>query len=274
MERTARLLSAGEPEAAAAAFAGRFGSADAAAAANRWLEAPGVAFRNAPPADGPFPLVVIAQGNEQSAFDQAPLAEALAARGYVVATTPSPMRLDGPMQSAEEIGARAQVQAEDLAFAAAQVGAALPADLDRIAVLGHSFGARAALLLAMHDGRIRALVSLDGGIGTALGRDVMARAPWFDTAGTHAAILHFYEELDPYMAPDFTLLRAVAHGGLDLVPTAGMHHHHFTALGFAAAAEPEIARATGAGPELPASLDGLERRLFEFLAEHLGATLR
>lgn len=76
------------------------------------------------------------------------------------------------------------------------------------------------------------------------------------------------------MTPDFGLLRQVARGGLELVPTADLHHHHFTHLGFAAAAEPELARATGAGPGLPASLDSLVARLLAFLGEHLSASSR
>jgi pimeloyl-ACP methyl ester carboxylesterase len=40
-------------------------------------------------------------------------------------------------------------------------------DGTRVFVLAHSFGARAALLFAMHDPSVAGLVSLDGGIGTA-----------------------------------------------------------------------------------------------------------
>jgi pimeloyl-ACP methyl ester carboxylesterase len=47
----------------------------------------------------------------------------------------------------------------------------------RMGVVGHSFGARAALLLAMLDPQVAAVVSLDGGIGTASGRASLEALP-------------------------------------------------------------------------------------------------
>src|SRR5262249_27389927 len=71
--------------------------------ADRWLSAPMLARPDAVPARGRFPLVLVAQGNGQSAMDQAVLAEILASRGYAVATCPSPMSISGPMNDASEI---------------------------------------------------------------------------------------------------------------------------------------------------------------------------
>ena len=74
------------------------------------------ASRNAAPLPGRFPLVLIAQGNGQSAHDEAFLAESLAAHGYVVATVPSQARIDGLLRGEQDIPAHATQQAADLAF--------------------------------------------------------------------------------------------------------------------------------------------------------------
>src|SRR5262249_29625188 len=87
----------------------------------RILSTPMKAVENAPAAQGRFPLILISQGNGQSAHDQAFLAEAIASRGYIAATVPSAMRISGPMKGEEEIGAKATEQAEDLSYAASRL---------------------------------------------------------------------------------------------------------------------------------------------------------
>jgi dienelactone hydrolase len=239
--------------------------------ADRWLSAPMLARPDAVPARGRFPLVLVAQGNGQSAMDQAVLAEVLASHGYAVATCPSPMNVSGPMQDASEIAARAEEQAADLAFVLRQLQRDPHADAARIAVVGHSFGARGALLFAMQESAVRCLVSLDGGIGTALGRDSMEGSRLFKTSGLGVPLLHAYEELDDYMKPDFALLKKVAGDRLELLPTRGLHHVHFTTLGFAASAWPEVARATGAGPGAPESLSAVVERTLDVLGRALSS---
>jgi hypothetical protein len=76
------------------------------------------------------------------------------------------------------------------------------------------------------------------------------------------------------MTPDFALLRAVAGERLELVPTRGLHHVHFTTVGFAASAWPEVARATGAGPEAPESLAAVVARTIEMIARALAPAPR
>jgi dienelactone hydrolase len=231
----------------------------------RWMAAPMLARRDAPALGGRVPLVLVAQGNGEGAPDQAVLCEYLASHGYVVATTPSPMAITGPMKSEGEIGTRAEEQARDLQFvahAAAKWSNVRPGGL---AVVGYSFGARGALLFAIRETGTRAFVSLDGGIGTSLGRSQMEKSPLFDTAGVRAPLLHAYEEEDAFMKPDFTLLREVAHGGLELLATSGMHHVHFSTVGFAAIAFPEMAKSTHAGPGLSESLARVARAALELL---------
>ena len=234
---------------------------------NTYLGAVMLATRNAPRAQRRFPLVLVGQGNEQSAADQAVLCEFLAAHGYVVAATPSPMRRT-PMTSADEIGQFAELQAAELARAIPIVVDELHADASRIGVVGHSFGARAVLLLAMRDERVRAIVSLDGGIGTALGAESMKSAPSYK-AGLAPPLLHLYEANDAFMQLDFSFLRGVGAASLHTERIDGLHHVHFSTLGFAAAALPELAALTGGGPGLAKEVVYLAVRTLRFLDLHL-----
>ncbi len=198
----------------------------------RWMNALLWAHRDAPPQSTRVPLVLLAAGNGETASDQAVLAEQLASRGYVVVAAPFPTRIGiAPMKSEDDLARVAEAQADDLAAMVNALATWTTVDTSRIAVVGHSFGARAGLLLAMRDRRVRALVSLDGGIGSATGREVMERAPSFDGNRRTAPILHVYETLDEWMRPDRTLLEGLDSTTVWLAPTHEMHHHHFTSFG-------------------------------------------
>jgi Dienelactone hydrolase and related enzymes len=222
------------------------------------------ATRDAIAAKGRYPLVLIAQGNGQDAADQAVLAEFLASHGYVVASVPSPMKKH-PMTDESQIGAFAEEQARALERARVVASRAVRIQKKRQAVIGHSFGARAALLLAARDRNIRAVVSLDGGIGTATGNQYLQ----FDHHAPLPPLLHIYEELDPFMKPDFTFLKELRTASLTTTPTAGMHHIHFTTYGFAAAAIAEVATVTKAGPQVRENVAGTARLVLTFLDDHL-----
>jgi len=225
-------------------FLGTRGVTDSVVA--RWFAAPMAGRRQATEAGGRFPLLLIAQGNDESAHDQAVLAEYLASFGYVVATSPSPTRITGPLTDTAAVGQRAEEQADDLEFIMRQMRGRRDVDGSRVGVVAHSFGARGALLLAMrHPEVVKAIVSLDGGIGTATGRRNLEASRSFDAHRATASVLHFDETLDAFMAPDDGLLRELA-GPVWLVHTTGLHHHHFTTLAPSGAAFATLGAATGA----------------------------
>jgi len=228
------------------------------------LNSPLMAMAGGRPRTGSFPLVLLSHGNRQSAADQAVLGEFLASHGFVVASTPSPM-LRTPMERQNQIAQFAEEQAEDLVTAVSVVANAIPVDTSRLLLVSHSFGARSALLMAMRDPRVRAIVSLDGGIGTATGIDELRAAPSFRADARLPAILHVYEELDEFMKPDLAFLRSLRADTLVLERVQAMHHVHFTTYGFAAAAFPEIARVTGATPETSLEVRNTAVRVLDFI---------
>src|SRR5438067_13452124 len=232
----------------------------------RWLARPMRAVPRAPPLAGPAPLVLVAQGNGNSASDQAVLCELLASHGFAVATSPSPIRITGPMKSEGDIAKTAEDQALDLAVIAkaARERPFVAREPARTALVGHSFGARSALLYAMHDGAA-ALVSLDGGIGTKTGKDELRKSKFFDAARAKLPILHFYEQLDAFMAPDFSLLRSLPGADVRLVRASHLHHMHFTTVGEAVGQFPALAQVTHADSRTPRAYDDVANATVAFL---------
>jgi dienelactone hydrolase len=230
-------------------------------AATAWLDAPLLARRDARAAGGRFPLVLLAAGNGGAVEDQGVLGEFLASHGYVVATTPSPARLGDRMESDADVLPMARAQAADLAFALQALRRDPRVDATRLAVVGYSFGARSGLLLAAREPAVRAFVSLDGGIGNA------SAGPWLgpgdlDRAAFHVPLLHVYEDEDPALKPDFTLLDALA-APQWRVKIPGLGHMDLITLGFASATLPAMGTKS-------ADRAALETRL----ATAFGTTLR
>lgn len=206
---------------------------------DEWLDAPMRARRDAAALPGPFPLVLLAQGMGGAVHDQAALGEHLASHGYVVATTPSPVRLGVPMESDADVLPMAKEQARDLGIALERLRTAPNVDAARRAVVGYSFGGRAALLLAVPRTGLRALVSLDGGIGTSAAKGWLPPAA-LNRGAVRLPILHVHTEGDPAAVPDFTLLRSLRHAPRTLARVADMAHLDFITFGVASAALPSL----------------------------------
>jgi dienelactone hydrolase len=144
----------------------------------------------------------------------------------------------------------------------------------RVGLVGHSFGARAALLFGMAEPRVAALVSLDGGIGTATGRASLEQVPSFQPGALRAPLLHFYERLDAFMTPEFGLLRSLTASDRWLIEAPGMHHHHFASLGAVSVTQPSLAAALGATPETARAYAAVAAATRGFLDRFLSARSR
>jgi dienelactone hydrolase len=213
-----------------------------AAGIDDWLATSMLAHVDAPSAPGRFPIVLVAQGMGGAVQDQAALGESLASHGYVVATTPSPVRLGQKMESEADVPAMAEEQARDLEVALAVVAPRAVADPTRTAVIGYSFGARPALLLASRHPDWRALVSLDGGIGSADAKGWLAPRA-LERGALRTPLLHVYEEDDENARPDFDLLASLVHAPRTLARVDGLRHLDFITFGLASASLPSLGAA-------------------------------
>ncbi len=203
---------------------------------DKWLNCPMGALRDVPWAEGKFPLILIAEGNGQSAFYHAILGEFLASHGFVVATCPSQSRISHPPTTMEEAFAQVFEQAEDLKFVMDAMRDDPRVDAEHTSAISHSFGARSAFVLGLTT-KLQALVSLDGGIANKHGREWIDKVD-LDTAHVHLPILHIYQEVDDIVEPDFSLLSSLHASERLLVRIDTLHHPHFSSMGFVAGTIP------------------------------------
>lgn len=239
-----------------------------AASADALFNAPMYARANARVTTGKFPLVFVVQGSGQSASGQAVLSEFLASQGFVVVTIPSITRVTGPMKTEDDIAPKAEAEMADIQRALASlaqwpnIDTAVP-----VAFVAHSFGARSALMYAMHH-PTSAIVSLEGGIGTATGQKAMVNSKVVDLTAPMPPILHFYELNDDRVTPDFRLLRSLKTPDLQTVRFNSLRHVHFSSDGFASVMLPEMARATKAGPDLKQELQAVANQTLAFIRKY------
>lgn len=185
----------------------------------------------AAPLDQKFPLIIVAQGNYQSIHHQAVLCEYLASLGFVVITSPSQTRITGQMRSDDEASASMSDQYGDMEFLLAYTKGLPYVDTSNIGLVGHSFGGRTIALFATNHPTVKAVVSLDGGIGLHSAVNAIIEHPKFYIQSFHAAVLHFYENNDPFAAPDLTLLESLKWVERTYVLLPHFHHFYFTSFG-------------------------------------------
>lgn len=217
-------------------------------AADAWFATAMTAKRDAKPQEGKFPLIIIGQGNFQSAHHQAILSEYIASHGYVVATTPSQTRISGPLTSEDQIFPSMEEQSRDMGVAIESFRNDPTVDIQQIGIVGHSFGARSAFLMLVRDPRVKALVSLDGGIANKRGKDWLQKLSSFDPLAVHTPILHFYQDNDDVVIPDFELLESMKNSAQVRIKLERMQHLYFTSLGMV------TATISGFGPQVDQEL--------------------
>lgn len=119
------------------------------------------AVRDAPPTAGKFPVVIYAPSVNNTAFENADIAEFLASHGYIVIAAPS---VGTRSRWIKKDLMHAELQAGDIRFLIDYARTLPQADMARVAVAGFSWGGLSNVLAAAQDPRIKALVCLDGAV--------------------------------------------------------------------------------------------------------------
>jgi len=136
------------------------------------------------PAMGRFPLILFQE--YRAPASNSILAEYLASHGYVVASP----TLKGTFDVAPETSVRGlETHAADLRFVLGAVDSLPYVARDNVSALGVGIAATGALALAMRTPWMRALVSLEGGITTALELALVAATPYYAVAAVRVPIL-------------------------------------------------------------------------------------
>jgi dienelactone hydrolase len=180
-------------------------------------------LRDATVSQKEYPLVMLVHGY---AADYAYMAENLAANGYIVLQVPvkgtTAYELDYEGKGLES-------QVLDYEFAMKEVERFLSQKIKTAATVGFSFGGQSALALAIRNPQVKAVISLDGGIGSAFGAALLAKQPYYSLAKINVPMLHLYNPKDTYT--DLYWLRSYKHAPRTFIGMKNVEHGHFTSFG-------------------------------------------
>jgi hypothetical protein len=192
---------------------------------------------DAAPASGRFPRVLFQEYRAPASNNI--LAEYLASHGYVVASP----TLKGTYDASPETTVRGlETHAADLRFVLAAVDSLAYVNADRLGALGVGVAASGALALQMRTPSMRALVSLDGGITTALELGLLAATPYYDVASVRIPILAITA---PHPSVDAARLDVFRYAPRQLVHFPRMGEFWFLNYGML---EREVSRVIGTPP--------------------------
>lgn len=148
------------------------------------------AVSNANFLEGKFPVVVYAPSYQGSSIENFALFEYLASNGFIVISSPSrgtdSRWLEGGTTKDME------TQSRDVEFLLKEIHKYESIDLDRIALMGFSFGGLSNTITAMKNKRISALVSLDG--TERYNYPVLEKSPYFNLDRLNIPYIHFAQK--------------------------------------------------------------------------------
>lgn len=206
-----------------------------------------------------YPVVLLVHG---FAADHAYLAEYIASHGYIVLQVP----VKGT--NAYELdyeGNGLGTQVADYEFALEILQREFRVSPKKLAAVGFSFGGQSAVALAFRNSLVKAVVSLDGGIGSAFGAGLLSRVTEYEHKKITAPILHLYNAADQHT--DLGWFGSITRADRFLVAMKNMQHGHFTSFGLLEKEVPGIM-----GKNIPSPGNGYEAMILlttEFINAHM-----
>ncbi|WP_350288222.1 tetratricopeptide repeat protein [uncultured Croceitalea sp.] len=151
------------------------------------------AFLNAKPLNKKFPVVVYAPSYQASSIENFALFEYLGSNGFIVISSPSrgtdTRWLEGGTTKDME------TQSRDIEFLLNEIHKYGTIDLDKIALMGFSFGGLSNAITVMKNKKIRALISLDG--TERYNYAVLEKSPFFEIDKLDIPYIHFAQKEIP-----------------------------------------------------------------------------
>jgi dienelactone hydrolase len=227
----------------------------------RLLKMRTAAIADAAAAQGSFPVIIYGGGAENSTDENAILWEYLASHGYIVAVVPS-QGADRVSFSADAAGL--ETQTRDMEFLLEQARAFPQADSSRIGAMGFSYGGQAALLMAMRNPDIDAVVGLDPSFVSVSYSQPLKNSPFYSIEKTTAPILEIHRSDEKTVAYDVT--DALKYSKRHSFDVNGLNHIDFNnyALLYTAAL-PEEARQNSPIAAKKAVYEAMARYIVNFL---------
>lgn len=228
------------------------------------LATAGIARERAPAANGHFPIVAIAGGP----YYLSTTAEVLASHGFLVV---APFRY---ADQSDEIGTLdftwyVENSARDVAWAIVETGRHPQADASRVALLGHGGGGMTAMLAAMRDRTVDALVNIDA--GNFSNRSQPERMAFYSPRSLTAPYLYIaiaatrkgQDRFDQFLGMRFSERAEV------VLDTPDLRHHDLSDLGRAVTAPLGIRGEAQAAVQQ--AFSDVQDMTVQFLKQHLSA---
>ncbi|WP_072323539.1 hypothetical protein [Luteibacter sp. UNCMF366Tsu5.1] len=205
------------------------GSFDETASA-KLLAMPMDAVRDAAPAQGSYPLVILIGGLGADINTNVVMAEFLASHGYVVASV-SLLGRSGDQLAPSRSAADIEAGTRDMEYASSLLCASKDVDCRRTAVIGHSIGAVQAVLLGQRNGNVIAVVGLDGTYAFKGNASTLTGAEGFYPDQARYALLDLRRQQGMQSADlDFSAIDQLQYVDRDSVQLKNMHHSDFTSF--------------------------------------------
>jgi dienelactone hydrolase len=148
------------------------------------------AFRDAVFNQGDYPVVQLIHG---SAANYSVLGEFLASHGMVVINVPD----KGYLQSSIDVNVLGmETEMRDQEFAFDFLVKKFNFRPTQLGLVGYSFGGQSAVGLGVRNPLVKGIVSLDGGIGSSFGPQLLAGHPFYSVEKVKMPIVHLYNPMD------------------------------------------------------------------------------
>ncbi len=241
------------------------------------LAMPVRAIQDAPPAAGPFPLIVIGQGlYYESPISHAFLSEYLASHGFVVASSPL-VGTHSPLVKIDLIDLETQVR--DLELVISRVRQEPFVSPERLGLVGFDMGGMAGLILSMRNADVDVLVSLDCALlfsrRTSIPSGIPATAQDYDPALLRQPWLHVVQRgmgVEPFAHDGPSLFDRAHASDRSLLLVDDMAHADFTSFALIPNRRPMAGYWGPWEPGIAARHETVCSIVRHFLASHLQTT--
>lgn len=196
------------------------------------------AFGDVEPRKGKFPVIVYAPSFQASSIENFAICEYLASHGYIVISSPS--RGTETRWFSNHLAKEMETQARDVEFLLKEAGQFPQSELDKIALMGFSFGGLATMITQNRNDLVKAVVSLDG--TERYQYELLSLSPFYDPAKLDVPYLHMAqkdipeivlseESIDPELNTKFQLFDSLSHSEAYQLKFHHLTHSYFSTLG-------------------------------------------